>query len=103
MIDDVDPQSFSNIRTRITDIEKTYGEIKAILDLRIYNLEDRATKTHEKISVIYAALLGDVENKELGILLRVDRLEQSEKHRKWIWVGIAGLLFNAIWEWIKTK
>lgn len=44
------------------------------------------------IADIHIALLGDGTSEKIGLVTRVDRLEQTKEHVKWTWTAIAALL-----------
>lgn len=92
-------EELEELRVRVTDIEKTYQEINLLVSMR----EERSKDIHSKVDMIYNLLIGDGQLTKPSIVTRIDRIEQSEATRKWLWAGMIGLLFNAVWEWIKSK
>jgi hypothetical protein len=85
------------LKTRIGDINKTVGEMKALMALRDTN----ATDLKAKVDLIYEFLIGSTDSNKPSLMLRMDRLEQTNEARKWVWVTVAGLVINAAWSWLK--
>lgn len=96
----------TNLKIRVSDIEKSFSEVQRIIAMReevSIMREERSRLTGEKVDKLYDVLIGDGTKDKPSVVVRVDRLEQSEESRKWLWVGMGTLLLNAAWEWLKTK
>ena len=85
------------LKTRVGDINRTVGEMKALMALRDTNVNDLKAKVDE----IYDFLIGSTDSNKPSLMLRMDRLEQDRENKKWIWAAVGGLAINAIWEWLK--
>lgn len=85
------------MHVRVTDIDKTLVEVKALMAMR----ESRAVTLYQKVDQIFECLIGSVEPTKPSVITRLDRLEQIRENNKIIWVIVTGLVINAAWAWLK--
>ena len=85
------------LKTRVGDINKTVGEMKALMDLR----ESRATDLYNKVDKIYDCLIGDGNMEKPSVIVRLDRVEQIMLIFKWVSAAVVLLIIDAIFQFLR--
>jgi hypothetical protein len=92
-------EELTELKTRIGDIDKTVTEVKALISMR----ESKSEELRKKVDEIYDFLIGSTDSEKPSMMVRMDRLEQTDRERKWVWATVAALMVNAGWEWLKKR
>jgi hypothetical protein len=90
-------EEMNELKTRVTDINKTVGEMRELMGRR----EDKAKDLYEKVDKIYSLLIGDGSTDQPSIVVRLDRVEQIMAVVKWACAAVVLLIINAIFERVK--
>lgn len=90
-------EEFDTLNVRVTDIDKSLGEVKALMASR----DSKSETLYKKVDEIYECLIGSTEPAKPSVMMRIDRLEQLRENTKWVWVAVGGLMLNAAWEWLR--
>ena len=90
-------KEISELRTRITDIDKSVGEIRALIALR----ESKALDLYKKVDAIHDCLIGTGDSNNPSVIVRLDRVEQIMDMARWFAILIGGLVINAIFQAFK--
>lgn len=94
---EIDP--YEKLHTRVSDVEKSYVEVRNLIEMR----EERSKDIHDKVDSIYKVLIGEGDQTSPSIVVRVDRLERTSEDRRYLFGIVVVLVINAAWQWLKMR